>query len=175
MLEGIESRLEKVIDTRPDTKQTVSFLLGAIFCMKEATSKEKPLYDSLENWIQAMTNSKLPVEGEWRQNFYLNSSLQRLAAVLERGLKLLTGTETQRDLDARDLWAIAKQQNLANRRDYLELDTVRREVNRLKHDVLGLNGGRRIGLEQAEKALQQAVQILEIVAQQRRMPNRRTR
>jgi hypothetical protein len=171
MFEGIESRLEKIIDKRPDTKQTVSFLLGAIFCMKEATSEETPRSDALEHWIQSITNSKLPVDGKWRQNFYLNSSLQRLAAVLERGLKLLTGTETRKDLDARDLWAIAQQQNLANRRDYHELDTVRSEVNRFKHDVLGLSRGRRIGLEQAENALQQAVQILEVVAEQRRMPN----
>ena len=164
-LRDLASRVTAIQAGTEDACAIKSFLAGALYALDRsaqcgfdpstATSAE------LDENLRRMSQSDPPSEGVWLAGFYFNSALQRMAVVLERGLKVLT--KRKGNVGVPELFKIAEQMNFLNKRDYLDLDAVREEVNRLKHDVPGLIGKRKILTDGALAAAHQAVTLLELV------------
>jgi hypothetical protein len=109
-------------------------------------------------------SGRLRMAGAWLAGFHLNSALFRLAGVYERGLKVVTGNETKRNLHRNDLlpsaesayrtWKLTAWQ-------HTHLDKVYDEVNHLKHETKGIFFQRTVALDDAKSAGQELIELLE--------------
>jgi hypothetical protein len=145
-LSSLAKRLESLIPRNDDEIALVGFLVGAIHSLREATqisdkgySDEHldPTYSKiLMKEINTLAKGNDVSDSIWLAGYFFNSGLYRISALNERIDKYLG---TQADL-ATD---------------------VRREINRFKHDVEGVLGGRKVTMDDALAGLEKLVQSLE--------------
>src|SRR5260370_26151326 len=99
-----------------------------------------------------MAEGRLRQNHGWRAGFYFKSAIQRMAAAGEQ----LAGIVRRLDRQAKQQGRVLDISNALP-----ELDQIRIEVNRLKHDETGLERGRDITPPAAVTALSEIVQTLE--------------
>lgn len=119
-------------------------------------NREDPLppeyYKKLSERTKKMASGTLPQHGRWLSGYYFNSGLMRLGAAREQIRKLLCVLDKQKNEAERKL-----SPSLVD----TAIDELYQEYNQLKHDLLGLSGGRRVTFEQAVEALADLVEVLD--------------
>lgn len=132
--------------TTQEEKSLVGLLLGAVFSLENAISlnyEDRTGENLPRNYIEELRkiakrielNEELE-EREWLAGYYFDSAVQRLAALNERVSKYIFG----------------KKQDISS--------VIRREVNRMKHDIEGILSGRTANVEDALKASLNIAELL---------------
>ena len=145
----------------PQHRAILDVIAGAIFATFRARELEYKHRDGqlsdkyLQNLVvrlERLAEGRLPRKHGWLAGFYFNSAIQRIAAAGEQLAGILKRLDRQ-----------AKQQGRVVDISHAlpALDQIRNEVNRLKHDETGLEGGRDITPSSAVTALSEIVQTLE--------------
>jgi hypothetical protein len=106
-------------------------------------------YEGLSDRVEKMAIGTLPPAGPWLAGYYFNSGLMRLGAAREQTRGLLNGL-VRKTPELQSMPQLTKS----------ELDELHQEVNFLKHDLLGLSGGRRIMFEHAVCGLVELVDVI---------------
>jgi hypothetical protein len=145
-LTSLASRLKSLVPKNDEEIALVGFCVGAIYSLSEATRISDSGYSDehleadypkvLMNEIETLSEGKVISDSIWLSGYYFNSGLYRISALNERIDKY-----------------IGQQSDLAR--------GVRREVNRFKHDVEGVLGGRTVGMDDALNGLEKLVLSLE--------------
>ena len=145
-LSSLAKRLENLTPRNDEEIALVGFLVGAIYSLREATkisdkgySDEhlEPTYPKiLMKEIGSLAECNDVSDSIWLSGYFFNSGLYRISALNER-IDKYVGTQANLAMD------------------------VRREVNRFKHDVEGVLGGRKVTIDDALSGLKKLVQSLE--------------
>jgi hypothetical protein len=145
-------------------------LLGAVYSLIYATNydydeRQKPLrpldFQAVLIRAQDMAACKVRTEGKWTAGFYFNNALFRIAAIYHRSLKIVTGRErTRLYVDALRPTARASFPKWTD----ANLAKLHKEVNGLKHTPDGIYKGRDVKFDQAVKALDELLNLIEMWA-----------
>jgi hypothetical protein len=176
-LAALANRIAQLLSSDPPIKHSLQAclddLLGAVYSLMYAkhfkfSDRPKALeqHDIRNVLIRArkMAASKLRTEGKWTAGFYFNNSLFRTAAVYHRSLKAVTGNEDKENIYVCDLEPIAEKNYEKIRHTAWPNENVakvHREVNDLKHTSNGIIGGRGVKLDQAIKAVDEVLSLIE--------------
>jgi hypothetical protein len=110
-----------------------------------------------------MSAGKVRTEGKWTAGFYFNNALFRLAAIYHRALKIITGRENEK-LYVETLRPIAETlfQNWTKQKwTYANLTKLHKQVNELKHGADGIYEGRDVRFEEAVRAVDELLNLIE--------------
>lgn len=117
--------------------------------------------EELQKGLASLASGAVALPEPWQAGFYFNDGLFRLAAVYERGLKLVVGRRSKGNVG--DLRACAIAKGLISDTQFRTLDDVREAVNGLKHDYDGLlRRGRIINWEEAVTAACEGEELLRL-------------
>ena len=147
-LDALKSLTIRLKDLKPGNDEEIAlvgFAIGAIYSLREATRISEVGYSDehlepdypqiLMKQIEMLSEEKDPSDSPWLSGYFFNSGLYRVAALNER-IDKYVGTQANLAKDVRD------------------------EVNRLKHDVEGVIGGRNVGMDETLQGLEKLVQSL---------------
>lgn len=110
----------------------------------------------LTGYVAAMPEGKQPAD-YWLSGYFLNSSLQRIAACYDRIPKLFLGIK-KGDRRSPHVLMMAI---FGDERTYRNWKAVYSEMNPLKHWAVGLSQKRGVGKEEAIQALEEILSLVE--------------
>ena len=146
--------------------------LGAVYSLiyarnYEYDDRQQPLgpkdIGAVKTRAMDMATGKVRTEGKWTAGFYFNNSLFRISAVYHRALKIITGRETEKVyVDtlrpiAEALFHGWRHQNWANE----NVKKLHKEVNELKHTADGVYEGRDVKYDEAARAVDELLNLIE--------------
>ena len=144
-LAAIANRLNGLAPANDEELALVGFAVGAIYSLQEATRISEDGYSdehldpeypqTLMTQIASLSAGEEIADSPWLSGYFFNSGLYRIAALNERVDKY-----------------IGSRSDLAG--------DVHHEVNRLKHRVEGVIGGRNVGISEAQEGLEKLVESL---------------
>lgn len=156
---------------------TLDDLLGAVYALVLAKRNNPPFKDRtgpievqvvLERANQ-LAECRVRMAGAWMAGFQFNNALFRLAATYHRGLKVVTGNETNNNIYRDEL----KQRAKSSYRTWIgtdwmhaELDKIYDEVNDLKHEAEGIYQQRTVTVGEPKMAVEELLSLLEAWAAQ---------
>ena len=148
LIESLAALAERIKGLAPGNDEElalVGFVVGAIYSLLEATrisgegySDEhlEPDYPQIMmSQIDALSEGEVVADSPWLSGYFFNSGLYRIAA-----------------LNARVADYVGTRSDLAG--------DIREEVNRFKHHIDGVTGGRNVGIREALEGLDKLVQSL---------------
>jgi hypothetical protein len=169
-LAEIAGRLSQLLGEVPDDEaviDTLDYLAGALYSLFQLeplpfwkrSGPRLPNYKSkLTGYVADMAEGKQP-GGYWLSGYFLNSSLQRIAGSYNRIPKMFLGIKKRdkRDRSAHDLMMAV----FGDEKNYPNWKAVYCEMNPLKHWAVGLSAKRGVGKEEAIKALEEMLVLVE--------------
>lgn len=165
----ISKKLSKLIRDAPDDEavvDTLDYLAGALYSLfqleplpfwKRSGSRLSNYKLKLTGYVADMAEGKQPGD-YWLSGYFLNSSLQRIAGCYDRIPKLFLGIREGDKRNAHNLMKAA----FGEEKHYQNWKSVYREVNPLKHWAVGLSAKREVGIEEAIKALEEMLALVEV-------------
>jgi len=152
---------------------TLDDLLGAVYALVFArhnnpSFKERTGPIEVEVVLKRakqVGGGKVRRAGAWMAGFHFNSALFRLAATYHRGLKVVTGNETNNKIYRSALLGIATSSYkhwTGEDWKHAELDRIYDEVNGLKYEAEGIYQEREVTLEEAESGVGKLLDLFEI-------------
>jgi hypothetical protein len=159
---------------------TLDDLLGAIYAFvlafhNQPTFKYRPVGKKIDPHVivkRARSISqahRIRLSGKWMAGFHINSALFRLLAVYHRVLKIAVGKPRSKEqigneTDSKSLLYKSKgvyQCWTGKQWNNIHINTVRTEVNDLKHDSAGIYWGRRVKETDAIAGLRELLELFE--------------
>jgi hypothetical protein len=159
---------------------TLDDLLGAIYAFvlafhNQPSFKYRPVGKKIDPHVivkRARSISqahRIRLSGKWMAGFHFNSALFRLLAVYHRVLKIAvgkprTGEHIGDETDPKSLLHRSKgvyKSWTGKQWDNIHINTVRTEVNDLKHDSAGIYWGRRVKESDAIAAVEELLKLFE--------------
>ena len=170
-LAGFSARIVQLLE-KPDVQNNEQLLsvlddlLGALYALiaarqenfqgKIGTSQLSPIL----NRAKLIAAGKPKDSGNWMAGFHFNSAMFRISAVFDRLPKTLAGCahgEACCEHGAAAKYRKAKGKAWPNQ----QLHDIRREVNAIKHEAIGVYRGRRANLNAALAAVNQVLDLAE--------------
>jgi hypothetical protein len=164
---------------------TLDDLLGALYSFilalhNEPSFKFRPKGQPIEAHVVLKRSRSIArahtirLTGKWMAGLHFNSGLFRLLAVYHRSLKLVLGKPSCKDqigseLDPKSLISLAKtkyKQWTGAKWANINVETVRKEINEIKHDTAGIYWGRRVSETKAVLAMAELLDLVETWASQ---------
>jgi len=158
------------LQTDEGVVSTLDFLVGALHALLCAgdlgfrdRSGRAPQTAPIREMAENLTQGCVRTDGAWLAGFHFNNALARLAAVYERALKIASGRRVrgakQKAIVTDALARYAAWNCTAW--SCTNIDEVYDEVNNLKHDPAGLYKGRKVEFDNAVRATDELLVLLE--------------
>jgi hypothetical protein len=153
--------------TSPELIACLDDFLGVIYSLVFATLRAfkdrttGPIeVDKVKTRAHQLAGGDIRLTGAWMAGYYFNNALFRESAVYHRILKTLN----KRNGDLERLLPLTKNaytQKTGREWDNTNIDLVRQQVNKLKHKANGTYHARQVSYEQAVRAAEELLTLLE--------------
>lgn len=173
-LAGSAARIVKLLE-KPEVQNNeplvsvLDDLLGAVYALIAARQEKflgkmgKSEFPPILDRAKLISTGKPKNSGNWMAGFHFNSAMFRISAVLDRLPKSLAGCkhgEACCEHGAAARYRRVKGMAWQNQ----QLHDIRKEVNAIKHEAIGVYRGRRANLNAALAAVNQILDLAEALA-----------
>lgn len=173
-LAGFAARIVKLLE-KPEVQAkeplvaVIDDLLGAVYALIAARQENfkgklgKSEFPPILDRSKLIACGKPKVSGNWMAGFHFNSAMFRLSAVFDRLPKSLAGCSHGEGCCEHG--AGARYRKLKGKAwPNQQLHDIRKEVNAIKHEAIGVYKGRRANLNAALAAVNQILDLTEALA-----------
>ncbi len=173
-LAGFAARIVKLLE-KPEVQANeplvavIDDLLGAVYALIAARQEKfkgklgKSDFPPILDRSKLIAGGKPKVSGNWMAGFHFNSAMFRLSAVFDRLPKSLAGCSHGEGCCEHG--AGARYRKLKGKAwPNQQLHDIRKEVNAIKHEAIGVYKGRRANLSAALAAVNQILDLTEALA-----------
>lgn len=173
-LAGFAARIATLLE-RPDVQKNeplvsvLDDLLGAVYALIAARQENfkgkigKSDFAPILDRAKRIASTKPKAAGNWMAGFHFNSAMFRISAVFDRLPKSLAGCKHGEACCEHG--AAARYQKAKGKAwQKQQLNDIRKEVNAIKHEAIGVYRGRKANLNAALAAVSQILELAETLA-----------